>query len=280
MKGPNLRKLSAAERAALYQKSYDESLRCGQLFKDVKTYCMFIGYPRSGHSLVGSLLDAHPDMVIGHELDAVSYIEAGFSKMQIYYLLLESSRTFSNFGSVRTGYSYAVPNQWQGKFRTIRIIGDKKGGSSNRILLDKPELLPLLQNTIDDHIKFIHVIRNPYDNISTMSLRKTKLKLAAAIEKYFGLCETIAHVKKQVSREDIFDLRHESFLDDPQFWLSRLCHFLGAEISEDYLEACAGIVNKSPHQSRHEIAWNHDLVDLVKKKMAQFSFLEGYSYEE
>jgi len=30
-------------------------------FDAVRTFCLFIGYPRSGHSLVGSLLDAHPD---------------------------------------------------------------------------------------------------------------------------------------------------------------------------------------------------------------------------
>jgi len=275
-----LRKLSDEEKAELYRRSYDESLRCGKLFDDVKTYCMFIGYPRSGHSLIGSLLDAHPDMIIGHELDAMTYIEAGFSKLQIYYLLLENARAFSSSGSMRTGYTYAVPNQWQGKFWTIRIIGDKKGGGSNRRLLDNPELLPLMQKTIDDDMKFIHVIRNPYDNISTMSLRKARLDLKTAIEKYFGLCETVAHVKKQVRREDIFELRHEAFLDNPRFWLSKLCHFLGAETSEDYVEACASIVNKSPHKSRHEAFWNDELLDIIKKRMEQFSFLEGYSYVE
>ncbi len=35
-----------------------------QELSDLHAFCMFIGYPKSGHSLVGSLLDAHPDMVI------------------------------------------------------------------------------------------------------------------------------------------------------------------------------------------------------------------------
>ena len=33
----------------------------------IKTFVMFIGYPRSGHSIVGSLMDAHPHMVIANE---------------------------------------------------------------------------------------------------------------------------------------------------------------------------------------------------------------------
>ena len=30
---------------------------------NLETLCLFIGYPRSGHSLVVSLLDAHPEMI-------------------------------------------------------------------------------------------------------------------------------------------------------------------------------------------------------------------------
>jgi hypothetical protein len=281
MKGPFLKNGSTEEMAELYKKSYDESLRCSKSFEDVKTYCMFIGYPRSGHSLVGALLDAHPDMVIGHELDALMYVQAGFSKMQIYYLLLESARAFAATGCTRTGYSYAVPNQWQGKFRKIRIIGDKKGGGrSNKRLRENPELLSLLQKTIDVRIKFIHVIRNPYDNISTMSQRKSRLDLRSATDKYFEMCATIANIKKHVSRDDMFDLRHESFIDNPKFWLAKICDFLGAESLNGYLDACAGIVYKSPHKSRHETPWSDELLDVIMRKKEQFPFLEGYAFEE
>ena len=46
--------------------------------QSVEAFCIFIGYPRSGHSLLGSLLDAHPEMVIAHELDVLrSWPRAG-----------------------------------------------------------------------------------------------------------------------------------------------------------------------------------------------------------
>ena len=41
---------------------------------------MFIGYPRSGHSLIGSLLDVHPNAIVAHELDALKFVGAGFGK--------------------------------------------------------------------------------------------------------------------------------------------------------------------------------------------------------
>ena len=46
-------------------------------FETIQLYCMFVGYPRSGHSLVGAMFDAHPDIVIAHELDALRYLKAG-----------------------------------------------------------------------------------------------------------------------------------------------------------------------------------------------------------
>src|SRR5213594_4458109 len=109
-----------------------------EIFGDLQTYCMFIGYPMSGHSLIGALLDAHPNIVIAHELDVLRHIEEGFNKRQIYDLLLENSQISAEAGRVSgrksNVYSYAVPNQWQGRFEKLRVIGDKKGGGSTQRL--------------------------------------------------------------------------------------------------------------------------------------------------
>src|SRR5687767_7508658 len=51
----------------------------------VSSYVFFVGYPRSGHSLVGSLLDAHPDMAIAHEMDALRFVR-GYSRNQLFHL--------------------------------------------------------------------------------------------------------------------------------------------------------------------------------------------------
>src|SRR5499426_2498533 len=95
--------------------------RQSHLFREVEAYCMFIGYPRSGHTLIGSLLDAHPDMVIAQELDALRYIYAGFRRNQLYSLLLDNSFHFTTAGRKWSGYSYTVPNQWHGRFVRLRV---------------------------------------------------------------------------------------------------------------------------------------------------------------
>ena len=36
-------------------------------FNNLHTFVQFVGYPRSGHTLVAMLLDAHPNIVISNE---------------------------------------------------------------------------------------------------------------------------------------------------------------------------------------------------------------------
>jgi hypothetical protein len=274
----------ALDRARDYPRSYCGGFQNRRLFEAIKTYCMFIGYPRSGHSFVGALLDAHSEMIVAHELDTLKYIYARFSKWQIYYLLLERSRLYAEERQKRGGYVYEVPSPWKGRFEKLRVIGDKHGESTTLRLLSNPGLLQCLRNTIDNDIKFIHVIRNPYDNISTISKRTKRdgrsLNLKASIEYYFSLCETVAYAKRQIEGHDLFELRHESFIDSPKTYLRKLCHFLGVEASNDYLDDCASIVFKSPHKSRYDTQWSRELIDTVKYKIDKFPFLQGYSYED
>ena len=69
--------ITDAETAALVAIARREVSTDAADFEKLQAYCMFIGYPRSGHSLVGSLLDAHPNIIIAHELNALQFVVAG-----------------------------------------------------------------------------------------------------------------------------------------------------------------------------------------------------------
>ena len=43
--------------------------------KSLRAFCIFVGYPRSGSTLVASMLGAHPDVVLGHEADVLGHIK-------------------------------------------------------------------------------------------------------------------------------------------------------------------------------------------------------------
>jgi len=242
---------------------------------------MFVGYPRSGHSLVGALLDAHPDAVIAHELDALALIRKGFNREQIYRRLIRNSRHFAESGREWRGYEYAVTDEWQGRFRKLRVIGDKKGGGSTRTLASEPELLDRLRETVGVEMRLIHVIRNPYDNISTMFQgRSGDQSLEAVTKRYIALCDTNKNIKNRLNENAILDLRHEALVEDPESSLRELCWFLNLECEGDYLKHCASVVSTTPHKSRYEIEWTPDALAMIRDSVEEYGFLRGYSFEE
>lgn len=180
--------------------------------EDIEYYCMFIGYGRSGHSLIGSLL------------------------------------------------------------------GDKKGGRSSRQLQYNFGLLSDLNELVKVPQKFIHVYRNPFDNITTMSLREKK-PLATAMDEYFTCADVALKAKARIAPENWIDIKQELFIENPSRLLSELCRFLGQEASKEYLSDCASIVFRSPRKSRSKIDWPGELVEMIVQKMKKYEFLAGYSYE-
>lgn len=246
-------------------------------FAKITNYCMFIGYPRSGHSLIGSLLDAHPNMAIAHEADALRCLSAGFDRNMIFHTLLENSHEFTQAGRQWNGYAYNVPNQWHGRYQNLQVIGDKKGGRSSIQLAQNPLLLDRLQATIKLPMKFVHVIRNPYDNITTFS-KKHHLQIEVAINAYFAMVQSVMQVKRKVGDGEVFDVWQEEFIAQPQVILKNLCEFLGQEPTPNYLEDCASIVFKQPKQSRHEFTWTPELIDLVAQRMEKIPFLQRYGF--
>ncbi len=264
--------------AGAYVASTIAGYRERDLFSHVESYCMFAGYPRSGHSLVGSLLDAHPDMVIAHELNALGFIRARFRRAQLYSLILNNSRMIAALGRQETGYSYEVPNQWQGRFRTIRVIGDKNAMGATLRLGRRPYLLDRLQRVVRDPVRFVHIVRNPYDNISTIA-RRDDLTLEQATAFYLNLSTTALSITRRVGQDHVMVVRHESFVADAKAALKELCSFLGVTSPDDYLDACASIVYESPHMSRHDSPWTPDSIRSLEREMKRFPFFEGYSWD-
>lgn len=262
----------------LYVPSLLGGLRRSRLFGGVERFCLFVGYARSGGTLVGSLLDAHPDAVISHELDALRYVAAGYRRDQLYWLILRRDVEFTAAGRNWTGYSYRVPGQWQGRFDNLRVIGDKYGGGSTRRLIQNPERLDTLVEVVGGNVALIHVIRNPFDNIARMSLR-TRRSLDLASDSYFARCGAVRDIKLRGALE-VMDVRHEALIEDPERCLRQLCSNLGLRSSTEYLSACADMVFPSPHRSRHEVSWTREQIRSVEQRMRGFNFLDGYSFTE
>lgn len=257
-----------------------------KVFNSINTYCLFIGYPRSGHSLYGALLDAHPNCVISHELNVLHLLKQGKSKPDIFNAILRNSRSNAKSGRTNEGYTYEVKGQWQGKYAKLQVIGDKQGGRTSRMLSDEPGLLLQLSNQLNIQIKILHIYRNPFDNLASRS-KGGKLEkknsgreiLLSDIEKHFIQADINNKIRKEGMFE-VLDIQHEDFISKPIDGLNRICDFLGLQAREDYLKDCASIVFKKPHLTRFEIDFPDDLIQLVNSQIKNYDFLSGYSFDE
>ncbi|MCB9796602.1 MAG: sulfotransferase [Alphaproteobacteria bacterium] len=234
-------------------------------------YCMFFGYPRSGHTLIGSLLNAHPEVLISHELDALSRLREGLDREALFAEIRRCDEQFGDQGRQHTDYDYAVPGAWHGRTQAPRVIGDKKGGRSTWWLHDEPELLERLYEVVDMPVRFLHVSRSPWDNIATMVRRG--ISHDRAIAWYFETCDAVAGIKARIPAAQVFDLRHEDFVEDPRRWLLAMARFL--EVSEDarWVEASASVVRPRPNHSRFELEWSEAQRAEVLAQIPRFPWL-------
>lgn len=263
---------------SLYARSLISGLRHRSDFSTVERYCFFLGYARSGHSIVATLLNAHPEMVVSNELHALRFVQRGFRRDQIFALILALDKSFGESGRKWTGYDYIVPDEYQGSFTRLRVIGDKKGGATSRAFADRPGLLRKLRETIKVPIRVVHVTRNPFDNIARMSKTGTA-DLGGMLVRYSGLCDSVSRVRDELTSEELFDTRHEDFSRCPESVLESICGFLGVSASAKYLADCASIVNEPTTRARDTVSWTKDQIASVNRLIDRYPFLDGYSFD-
>lgn len=247
-------------------------------FDAVSTFCLFIGYPRSGHSLVGAFLNAHPQAVISHELNAPILIQGGCTRNELYSRIVSRAQWFNMRGNT-SNYRYQVPNQWQGRFQSLKVIGDKRGGAVTRCLADDPDFLQKVRKLVGSSTRFIHVVRNPFDNISAISIAEG-WTLKRSIDYYFFHCRTTDRLDQFCEEQEVITIHHEALIRDPSTTLTKLCLFLGLSPEANYIEDCSRIVYESPTFTRRKITWPESSIRETETRLRAYPFLENYTFDD
>jgi len=261
------------------------AVRERRALEGVSTYCLFLGHARSGHSVVGALLDAHRQIVISDEFDALRYLRAGFTRGQLLYGSLEIARRQAANLRRKEGrggktYSYHVPDGWQGRTEDLRVVGPSRAGWTTRQLSADPMLLQKVeQRMAPSEVRFVHVIRNPYDNLATMMLRGER-SFESAFEQYAANCAAIVPLAERIGPSRLLQVRHEELISDPRATLAALCRFLGVEADEPFLAAASGQVYRSPARSRNEVEWRSEDDGRVRELIDRYEFLAGYARDD
>lgn len=246
---------------------------------------MFIGYPRSGHSLVGSIIDAHPNACISHEMDALATYKKFASATDFFREIQDLSATQAQNGRISYGYSYQFDTLSAGKTEVLQLIGDKKGSGTTQQLIKDIDALKAFTAFVQLPLKIIHVTRNPFDIITTKAGYKDLKNVpitTAGIAESTAVISAEARMNQQLidtGLYDIYSFSHEALVENPAGTLLPLFNFLDLEINTSFIEQISKNLFGQVHQSRKKHAWSTAEIQLVNDSIIQLPIFSNYSYE-
>ena len=223
-------------------------------------------------------MDAHPDMVIAHEFMLFKKWQgqqALKSKANLFNALyrrslLDATEGWRTMNKDSKGYTLQMEQSWQGRFRKLKVIGDKSGGMVGRLYTKNPEDVQRsyweIADTVKIPVQVLHVVR---DMIATQLLYKVsskgrQIKVTASVdhpyndtEKLYSVVEKTFECINAVNRIlqewglDVLEIQCRSHQGSQRYIpYSRSVISFDVECSEDYLQQCYDKTFKTLSRSR------------------------------
>ncbi len=282
----------------------------GQLTQEdingIEKFVFFIGWPRSGHSIVGTLMDAHPNMLIADGFGIFRQLMTNRTKTTkdaIYNALYEGSKSsLKGKGSrklSKKGYSLGVDRYWQGNFTNLKVIGDKNGLGPVMLYTRSPEKFKKLYTHLSADVlqiplKVIQVIRIPYDIAATIALygqfkfdwktngsictenNKCKVRNGAAL--YVRTRSKIIQRMRKDLDLPVLDIHGADLVHQPRQTMERICQFVDVVCYEEYLDTCEEKVFEKVSKTRNLVEWAPDQLAMVDNTINDYPFFQRHTF--
>ena len=105
-------------------------------YKEVETLLFFVGYARSRHTLLASLLDGHPHMIVGNERNMFYRLVHGerMDRSEMFDVLVRGSQSFMKRGKGvemegnlqnTSHFGFFMEGYWQGTYDKYIEVNNK-----------------------------------------------------------------------------------------------------------------------------------------------------------
>lgn len=243
---------------------------------DLRAIALLIGAQWSASTLIGAILDAHPEIVMATEFNLLRQFRNGLSLKQASRLMLYNARNFRRNGTRWTGYSYSIPGMHQGRYQTLRIIGDKKAQSSALQLYKNIGLIRAMEEKYGLPVRMIHAVRSPCAALTAMIARQGMTQ-AAALEAFERACEGAALAYRKYPGQVLL-VRQEDLIREPRHVIRRVMAFLELDTPDDYVRVCASVVYAQPSRGAPPVRWTPEQQGRIEDLIDRHEFLNGYKF--
>ena len=254
-------------------------------FDSLKYSCLFIGHPRSGHSLVGSIIDCHPNACISNEYNILLKYHQFWRRDNLFKDILRDSLEQAKEGRVAGGYDYRIPGLSQGNNSHLYVIGDKDGCKNTHHFLEDEKAFDKYSKYAGLPIRLIYVLRNPYDIVTTKGGYKDGNKVSLTRE---GIIESMRVVAEEAAtnqliinqnRYPIHTIYHEDLIANTADELKKMFAFLELEIDQHFIDSIQHYLYKEANKSRHRFEWDDDLKERMKASILANDVFSRYHFE-
>jgi hypothetical protein len=241
---------------------------------ELSGFVLIGGNARSGSTLLGAILDAHPEIVIANETETSSRFWLNTEKQKYFAEVLSNAESNAISDRISAGYRYQIGEPPSRKSR-IRFLGDKIWNPSTLLLHGDLNLIPNLERLFACPIFFINAVRNPYDVISTMCNR-SGAPLDDRISWFFSHCESLTALENRLPKERFLNCYNEDLITNPNRILPQLFSFLNIPTKQDLYLKIIDQLFKKPRITRNGLKWTDEQIRTVQERIKTYPFLHPY----
>jgi len=231
-----------------------------------KKLLLFIGSPRTGSTLLGQIINYHPNCLVANEFRLLNKIvldkkdkNKTLKKLKKYALKqfkkgLENDKkykkTLNQYQKKWKGFEQFT-NQKEFEKQEIKIIGDKKAGGNIQIISDYNNPSKMFFQSINN-IYFIQIIRNPIDAaISLMKSHNIKDFETAVKQIVSQSINAYSFINKNNYPAHV--LYYEDLTESPKLEIKRIFDFLNLEIDLVWLNKISKIISPSEKKEINKV---------------------------
>ena len=99
------------------------------------------------------------------------------------------------------------------------------------------------------------------------------------IDRLRRLSRQAAEVLARLEDAEVLPVRHERFVVSPKDSLRDVLTFLGLDVSDAYLDACAALVKAPAHRTRFKVRWTSAQIAEVDDVVRTCPWFDGYTFD-